>query len=103
MVWLLQRRLLIQLHTYVCLLVPPSEEDPGSWDEEPPLATRVGGRSLSTPSALSFGSPSKCWRAGGCPALSVTALMLSDIMRRWKVKGQGASPPPLPPQLAATT
>uniref|UniRef100_A0A3B3QCY1 GATOR complex protein NPRL3 n=1 Tax=Paramormyrops kingsleyae TaxID=1676925 RepID=A0A3B3QCY1_9TELE len=56
-VWLLQRRLLIQLHTYVCLLVPPSEEDPGSWDEEPLLATRVGGRSLSTPSALSFGSP----------------------------------------------
>ncbi|XP_048847490.1 GATOR complex protein NPRL3 isoform X2 [Brienomyrus brachyistius] len=55
-VWLLQRRLLIQLHTYVCLLAPPSEEDPG-WDEEPPLATRVGGRGLSTPSALSFGSP----------------------------------------------
>ncbi|KAL4659116.1 nitrogen permease regulator 3-like protein isoform X2 [Arapaima gigas] len=56
-VWLLQRRLLIQLHTYVCLLVPPSQEEPSQWEEEPPLAARVGGRSLSTPSALSFGSP----------------------------------------------
>ncbi|XP_055750090.1 GATOR complex protein NPRL3-like isoform X2 [Salvelinus fontinalis] len=57
-VWMLQRRLLIQLHTYVCLLVPPSEEEPGLLrDEELPLVTRVGGRSLSTPSALSFGSP----------------------------------------------
>ncbi|KAM9780154.1 GATOR1 complex protein NPRL3 isoform 1-T1 [Neosynchiropus ocellatus] len=56
-VWMLQRRLLIQLHTYVCLLVPPSEDEPGLRDEEPPLAARVGGRSLSTPSALSFGSP----------------------------------------------
>nr|XP_020511552.1 GATOR complex protein NPRL3 isoform X1 [Labrus bergylta] len=56
-VWMLQRRLLIQLHTYVCLLVPPSEDEPGFRDEDPPLATRVGGRSLSTPSALSFGSP----------------------------------------------
>lgn len=56
-VWMLQRRLLIQLHTYVCLLVPPSEDDPGLRDEDPPLAARVGGRSLSTPSALSFGSP----------------------------------------------
>lgn len=57
-VWMLQRRLLIQLHTYVCLLVPPSEDEPGLRDEDPPLAARVGGRSLSTPSALSFGSPS---------------------------------------------
>lgn len=58
-VWMLQRRLLIQLHTYVCLLVPPSEEEPGLLrDEELPLVARVGGRSLSTPSALSFGSPS---------------------------------------------
>lgn len=57
-VWMLQRRLLIQLHTYVCLLVPPSEDEPGIRDEEPLLAARVGGRSLSTPSALSFGSPS---------------------------------------------
>lgn len=57
-VWMLQRRLLTQLHTYVCLLVPPSEDEPGSRDEDPPLAARVGGRSLSTPSALSFGSPS---------------------------------------------
>ncbi|XP_042361594.1 GATOR complex protein NPRL3 isoform X2 [Plectropomus leopardus] len=56
-VWMLQRRLLIQLHTYVCLLVPPSEDEPGMRDEDPPLAARVGGRSLSTPSALSFGSP----------------------------------------------
>lgn len=57
-VWMLQRRLLIQLHTYVCLLVPPSEDEPSLRDEDPPLAARVGGRSLSTPSALSFGSPS---------------------------------------------
>lgn len=57
-VWMLQRRLLIQLHTYVCLLVPPSEDEPGFRDEDPPLAARVGGRSLSTPCALSFGSPS---------------------------------------------
>uniref|UniRef100_A0A668AUE4 GATOR complex protein NPRL3 n=1 Tax=Myripristis murdjan TaxID=586833 RepID=A0A668AUE4_9TELE len=56
-VWMLQHRLLIQLHTYVCLLVPPSEDEPGLRDEDPPLAARVGGRSLSTPSALSFGSP----------------------------------------------
>ncbi|XP_045066723.1 LOW QUALITY PROTEIN: GATOR complex protein NPRL3-like [Coregonus clupeaformis] len=49
-VWMLQRRLMIQLHTYACLLVPPSEE-------ELPLVAGVGGRSLSTPSALSFGSP----------------------------------------------
>ncbi|XP_010778328.1 GATOR1 complex protein NPRL3 isoform X3 [Notothenia coriiceps] len=56
-VWMLQRRLLIQLHTYVCLLVPPSEDEPGWKDEDLPLASRVGGRSLSTPSALSFGSP----------------------------------------------
>ncbi|XP_033945245.1 GATOR1 complex protein NPRL3 isoform X3 [Pseudochaenichthys georgianus] len=56
-VWMLQRRLLIQLHTYVCLLVPPSEDEPGLKDEDLPLASRVGGRSLSTPSALSFGSP----------------------------------------------
>lgn len=58
-VWMLQRRLLIQLHTYACLLVPPSEdEDDRLKEEEPPLAARVGGRSLSTPNALSFGSPS---------------------------------------------
>ncbi|XP_030592090.1 GATOR1 complex protein NPRL3 isoform X4 [Archocentrus centrarchus] len=56
-VWMLQRRLLIQLHTYVCLLVPPSEDEPGLRDEDAPLSARVGGRSLSTPSALSFGSP----------------------------------------------
>ncbi|XP_015215866.1 GATOR1 complex protein NPRL3 isoform X2 [Lepisosteus oculatus] len=56
-IWMLQHRLLIQLHTYVCLLVPPSEEEQRPRDEELPLAARVGGRSLSTPSALSFGSP----------------------------------------------
>lgn len=57
-VWMLQRRLLIQLHTYVCLLVPPSEEEePTLKDEDALLQSRVGGRSLSTPSALSFGSP----------------------------------------------
>ncbi|RXN02014.1 Nitrogen permease regulator 3-like protein [Acipenser ruthenus] len=47
---MLQHRLLMQLHTYVCLLAPPAEE-------KLPLAGRVGGRSLSTPSALSLGSP----------------------------------------------
>ncbi|XP_027897385.1 GATOR1 complex protein NPRL3 isoform X5 [Xiphophorus couchianus] len=56
-VWMLQRRLLIQLHTYVCLLISPSEDEPTPKGEELPLAARVGGRSLSTPSALSFGSP----------------------------------------------
>lgn len=58
-VWMLQRRLLIQLHTYVCLLVPPceQEEEPTLKDEDALLPTRLGGRSLSTPSALSFGSP----------------------------------------------
>ncbi|KAM8844936.1 GATOR1 complex protein NPRL3 isoform 2-T2 [Spinachia spinachia] len=56
-VWMLQRRLLIQLHTYVCLLVAPSEDEPRLRDEDPLPAARVGGRSLSTPSALSFGSP----------------------------------------------
>ncbi|KAM4598543.1 GATOR1 complex protein NPRL3 isoform 2-T2 [Polymixia lowei] len=56
-VWMLQHRLLIQLHTYVCLLVPPSEDEPGLRDEDPHPVARVGGRSLSTPSALSFGSP----------------------------------------------
>ncbi|KAK1164884.1 GATOR complex protein NPRL3-like isoform X3 [Acipenser oxyrinchus oxyrinchus] len=49
-IWMLQHRLLMQLHTYVCLLAAPAEE-------KLPLAARVGGRSLSTPSALSFGSP----------------------------------------------
>ncbi|XP_041086853.1 GATOR complex protein NPRL3-like isoform X2 [Polyodon spathula] len=49
-IWMLQHRLLVQLHTYVCLLAPPAEE-------KLPLAARVGGRNLSTPSALSFGSP----------------------------------------------
>ncbi|XP_069503996.1 GATOR1 complex protein NPRL3 isoform X2 [Ambystoma mexicanum] len=56
-IWMLQHRLLIQLHTYVCLMVPPNEEDPRPREEELPFAARVGGRSLSTPNALSFGSP----------------------------------------------
>nr|XP_028561538.1 GATOR complex protein NPRL3 isoform X1 [Podarcis muralis] len=56
-VWMLQHRLLIQLHTYACLMVPPKEEDVRPRAEEMPLAARVGGRSLSTPNALSFGSP----------------------------------------------
>ncbi|XP_077069580.1 GATOR1 complex protein NPRL3 isoform X2 [Siphateles boraxobius] len=56
-VWMLQHRLLFQIHTYVYLLVPPTEEEPGLREEEPPLVARVTGRSLSTPSALSFGSP----------------------------------------------
>lgn len=57
-VWMLQHRLLFQIHTYVYLMVPPIEEEPGLREEEPSLVTRVTGRSLSTPSALSFGSPS---------------------------------------------
>ncbi|XP_061761042.1 GATOR complex protein NPRL3 isoform X1 [Nerophis ophidion] len=56
-VWMLQRRLLIQLHTYVCLMVPPVKDEPASRDDDLPLASRVGGQSLSTPTALSFGSP----------------------------------------------
>ncbi|NXP26818.1 NPRL3 protein, partial [Scytalopus superciliaris] len=56
-IWMLQHRLLIQLHTYVCLMVPPNEEDVRAQDEDMPFTARVGGRSLSTPNALSFGSP----------------------------------------------
>ncbi|XP_055418505.1 GATOR1 complex protein NPRL3 isoform X4 [Bubalus kerabau] len=56
-VWMLQRRLLVQLHTYVCLMASPSEDEPRAREDDAPLATRVGGRSLSTPNALSFGSP----------------------------------------------
>lgn len=56
-VWMLQHRLLIQLHTYACLMVPPKEDDFRAKGEELPFAARVGGRSLSTPNALSFGSP----------------------------------------------
>lgn len=57
-IWMLQHRLLIQLHTYVCLMVPPNEEEFRAQDEDMPFTARVGGRSLSTPNALSFGSPS---------------------------------------------
>uniref|UniRef100_A0A8D2KRI8 GATOR complex protein NPRL3 n=1 Tax=Varanus komodoensis TaxID=61221 RepID=A0A8D2KRI8_VARKO len=56
-VWMLQHRLLIQLHTYACLMAPPKEEDLRARADERPLAARAGGRSLSTPNALSFGSP----------------------------------------------
>ncbi|XP_041318257.1 GATOR complex protein NPRL3 isoform X4 [Pyrgilauda ruficollis] len=56
-IWMLQHRLLIQLHTYVCLMVPPNEEEFRAQDEDMPFTARVGGRSLSTPNALSFGSP----------------------------------------------
>nr|XP_054499726.1 GATOR complex protein NPRL3 isoform X12 [Agelaius phoeniceus] len=56
-IWMLQHRLLIQLHTYVCLMVPPQEEELRAQDEDVPFTARVGGRSLSTPNALSFGSP----------------------------------------------
>ncbi|XP_030068280.1 GATOR1 complex protein NPRL3 isoform X2 [Microcaecilia unicolor] len=56
-VWMLQHQLLIQLHTYACLMVPPSEEDVQPREEDVPFTARVGGRSLSTPNALSFGSP----------------------------------------------
>ena len=56
-VWMLQRRLLVQLHTYVCLMVSPGEDEPRSREDDMPLSTRAGGRSLSTPNALSFGSP----------------------------------------------
>lgn len=56
---MLQRRLLVQLHTYVCLMAAPHEEEARPQEEDLPLAARVGGRSFSTPNALSFGSPSK--------------------------------------------
>ncbi|XP_060799128.1 GATOR complex protein NPRL3 isoform X1 [Neoarius graeffei] len=56
-VWMLQRRLLIQLHTYACLLVPPTEEQLCPQEDEMPMVNRVAGRSLSTPTTLSFGSP----------------------------------------------
>uniref|UniRef100_A0A2K6LUQ5 GATOR complex protein NPRL3 n=1 Tax=Rhinopithecus bieti TaxID=61621 RepID=A0A2K6LUQ5_RHIBE len=56
-VWMLQRRLLIQLHTYVCLMASPSEDEPRPREDDVPFTARVGGRSLSTPNALSFGSP----------------------------------------------
>ncbi|XP_051865038.1 GATOR complex protein NPRL3 [Pristis pectinata] len=54
-IWMLQHCLLIQLHTYVCLMVPPSET--AGREEDKLLPARVGGRSLSAPNALSFGSP----------------------------------------------
>ncbi|XP_069919862.1 GATOR1 complex protein NPRL3 isoform X6 [Oryctolagus cuniculus] len=46
-----------ELHTYVCLMASPSEEEPRLREDEVPFTARVGGRSLSTPNALSFGSP----------------------------------------------
>lgn len=70
---MLQHRLLVQLHTYVCLMASPSQDEPRLREEEVPFTTRVGGRSLSTPNALSFGSPSRSplpraslwWQGGG--------------------------------------
>ncbi|KAM7147485.1 GATOR1 complex protein NPRL3 isoform 10-T15 [Molossus nigricans] len=56
-VWMLQHRLLVQLHTYVCLMASPSQDEPRLREDEVPFTTRVSGRSLSTPNALSFGSP----------------------------------------------
>ncbi|MBZ3871348.1 Nitrogen permease regulator 3-like protein [Sciurus carolinensis] len=56
-VWMLQHWFLIQLHTYVCLMASPSEEKPRLREEDVPFTARVGGRSLSTPNFLSFGSP----------------------------------------------
>lgn len=56
-VWMLQHRLLVQLHTYACLMASPSEDEPRPREDEVPFTARVGGRSLSTPNALSFGSP----------------------------------------------
>ncbi|XP_046953831.1 GATOR complex protein NPRL3 isoform X6 [Lynx rufus] len=63
-VWMLQHRLLVQLHTYVCLMASPSEDEPHPREDDVPFATRVSGRSLSTPNALSFGSPRES-RASG--------------------------------------
>ncbi|XP_034526635.1 GATOR complex protein NPRL3 isoform X5 [Ailuropoda melanoleuca] len=56
-VWMLQHRLLVQLHTYVCLMASPREDEPHPRDDDVPFTARVSGRSLSTPNALSFGSP----------------------------------------------
>ncbi|XP_036158930.1 GATOR complex protein NPRL3 isoform X6 [Myotis myotis] len=56
-VWMLQHRLLVQLHTYVCLMASPSQDEPRLREDEVPFTARVSGRSLSTPNALSFGSP----------------------------------------------
>ncbi|XP_015421053.1 PREDICTED: nitrogen permease regulator 3-like protein isoform X6 [Myotis davidii] len=56
-VWMLQHRLLVQLHTYVCLMASPSKDEPRLREDEGSFTTRVSGRSLSTPNALSFGSP----------------------------------------------
>ncbi|XP_060678433.1 GATOR complex protein NPRL3 isoform X2 [Hemiscyllium ocellatum] len=56
-IWMLQHRLLVQLHTYVCLMVPPNEVDVEVHEEDKLLPSRVSGRSLSAPNALSFGSP----------------------------------------------
>ncbi|OWK11567.1 hypothetical protein Celaphus_00006691 [Cervus elaphus hippelaphus] len=39
-VWLLQRRLLVQLHTYVCLMAAPSEDEPRPREDDAPLAAR---------------------------------------------------------------
>lgn len=56
-VWMLLHWLLIQVHTYVCLMASPSEKEPRLREEDVPFTARVGGRSLSTPNVLSFGFP----------------------------------------------
>ncbi|KAK2097141.1 Nitrogen permease regulator-like 3 [Saguinus oedipus] len=40
-VWMLQRRLLIQLHTYVCLMASPSEEEPRLREDDVPFTARL--------------------------------------------------------------
>ncbi|XP_068381296.1 GATOR1 complex protein NPRL3 isoform X4 [Eschrichtius robustus] len=39
-VWMLQHRLLVQLHTYVCLMASPSEDEPRPREDDVPLTTR---------------------------------------------------------------
>ncbi|XP_041035501.1 LOW QUALITY PROTEIN: GATOR complex protein NPRL3 [Carcharodon carcharias] len=57
-IWMLQHRLLVQLHTYVCLMVPPSEADVEVREEDKLLPARIGGRSLQgPPNARSVGTP----------------------------------------------
>ncbi|XP_061404914.1 GATOR1 complex protein NPRL3 isoform X1 [Lethenteron reissneri] len=65
--WMLQRRMLMQLHTYVCLMVPAGEESAsssggygGGGDGELQCAggaARATGCAFSAPTALVFGSP----------------------------------------------
>uniref|UniRef100_UPI00358F6E28 GATOR1 complex protein NPRL3 isoform X2 n=1 Tax=Myxine glutinosa TaxID=7769 RepID=UPI00358F6E28 len=64
-VWLLQRRLLIQLHTYVCLMVPDAGESDGTSGTvcRPPAFMECGpstqeARATGVPNTLPVGSPS---------------------------------------------